>query len=152
MYAYTPMHACFDNTTDILIACQNNRKNVFPYQSDLRQSGTSKDLLASAAFDSGSSHYEKDVGTNCALIDICPDFLIGAIFAAGAAAFALLYAAITKAGRRKKRKAEQFPLLTQIQTVLYHGITPLSFIPHLTLPQTIAHTSTNHYIYVHFLK
>ena len=121
------MHANFDNTTRILIACQNNSQNIFPYQSDLRPSDTSTDLLASSAFDSGSSKYEKDVGTNCAQIDICPDFLIGAIFAAGAAAFYFLYVAITKAGRRKKRRAEKFPLLSQVQNILYHGITPLSF-------------------------
>jgi hypothetical protein len=81
--------------------------------------------------------------------------LIGAIFAAGAAAFALLYAAITKKGRRKKRKAEQFSLLTQIQNVLYDGVllsgNLLSFIPHSTLPLTIAHTSTKPYIYMYIL-
>ena len=100
------------------------RQNSYPYQSDLRASEAT-DQLASAIFDSGSkSSYEKDVGTNCANIDICPDFLIGALFAAGAAAFYVLYAAITKAGRRKKRKAEQYPLLTQVQDILYQGISP----------------------------
>ena len=100
------------------------RQNSYPYQSDLRASEVT-DQLASAIFDSGSkSSYEKDVGTNCANIDICPDFLIGALFAAGAAAFYVLYAAITKAGRRKKRKAEQYPLLTQVQDILYQGISP----------------------------
>ena len=99
------------------------RQRSYPYQSDLRASDTqTTDQLASAIFDSGSkSSYEKDVGTNCANIDICPDFLIGALFAAGAAAFYVLYAAITKAGRRKKRKAEQYPLLTQVQDILYQG-------------------------------
>ena len=121
------MHARFDNTTRIYFNhLENIRQKVFPYLSDQTRSGTSSDLLGSAAFDSGQSKYgQGDVGTNCAQVDLCPDFLIGALFAAGAAAFYLLYAAITKAGRRKKRKAEQFPLLSQVQNVLYHGTSPL---------------------------
>ena len=113
---------CFSRLRKIL----TKRQRSYPYQSDLRASDTqTTDQLASAIFDSGSkSSYEKDVGTNCANIDICPDFLIGALFAAGAAAFYVLYAAITKAGRRKKRKAEQYPLLTQVQDILYQGISP----------------------------
>ena len=95
---------------------------MFPYQSDLRTSDTSTDLQASAIFDSGTkSSYEKDVGTNCATIDICPDLLIGALFAAGAVAFFFLYQAITKAGERKKRQAEEFPVFFQVQDILYQG-------------------------------
>ena len=44
------------------------------------------------------------MGTNCATIDICPDILIGGIFAAGAAALGLLYTLITMVGRRRKKR------------------------------------------------
>ena len=37
-------------------------------------------------------------------LDICPDLLLAAIASAAAAAFALLYTAITMAGRRKRRE------------------------------------------------
>ena len=100
------------------------------------------DQLASAIFDSGTkSNYGNEVGTDCANIDICPDFLIGAIFAAGAAAFLLFYLAITKAGRRKKRNVEQFPMFSQVKDVLYQGITLLF---NLTLNK-MCPLSTNNY-------
>lgn len=100
----------------------NDRQNLFANQLDLKASYTHDDQLASAIFDSGTkSSYGNSVGTDCANIDICPDFLIGAIFAAGAAAFLLFYLAITKAGRRKKRNVEQFPVLSQVKDVLYQG-------------------------------
>ena len=47
-------------------------------------------------------------GTDCFTIDICPDFLLAAFAAAAAAAFWLIYTAITQnPGRRKKRSALQ---------------------------------------------
>ena len=47
-------------------------------------------------------------GTDCFTIDICPDLLLAAFAAAAAAAFWLIYTAITQnAGRRKKRSALQ---------------------------------------------
>ena len=46
----------------------------------------------------------KDVGSNCANVDVCPDLLIGAIAAAAAAAFYFIYVAITKAGRRRRKR------------------------------------------------
>ena len=45
----------------------------------------------------------------CFTIDICPDLLISGLTAAAAAAFYLIYMAITvKAGRRKKRSPQNF--------------------------------------------
>ncbi len=40
-------------------------------------------------------------------IDICPDLLLAAIGAAAAGAFAILFTAITMAGRRKKRSIDE---------------------------------------------
>ena len=67
------------------------------------------DMKASASIPGiGSGHKHgyghEDQGTNCATIDICPDLLFGAIFAAGAAAFAAFYVAITMAGRRRRKR------------------------------------------------
>ena len=46
-------------------------------------------------------------GTDCFTIDICPDLLLAGFAAAAAAAFWLIYAAITmNAGRRKRSVAE----------------------------------------------
>ena len=82
-------------------------------------------------FDSGTKHgKDKDLGTNCATIDICPDILIAAIFAAAAAVFVLLYMAITKAGRRRKRNATTFPILEQVQDVVYNGSVLAVFLFH----------------------
>ena len=111
---------------------------MYPYQLDLKASYSSDDQLASAFLDSGTkSSYGNSVGTDCANIDICPDFLIGAIFAAGVAAFLLFYLAITKAGRRKKRNVEQFPMMSQVKDVLYQGT--ISFLT----PFEIRYTNTN---------
>ena len=73
----------------------------------MKASGTSSlsiPGLGSGQSGSYSKHGNEDQGTNCATIDICPDLLFGAIFAAGAAAFAALYVAITMAGRRRKKR------------------------------------------------
>ena len=59
--------------------------------------------IGSGQSGSHSGGYGEDQGTPCAQVDICPDLLFGAIFAAGAAAFFLLYMEITKKGARKKR-------------------------------------------------
>ena len=86
-----------------------------PSLADSKASGTVGNLnfLTSATANlgflgSGSSggygHKNNDLGTNCATIDICPDILIGGIFAAGAAAFGLLYTLITMVGRRRKKR------------------------------------------------
>ena len=78
-----------------------------PPAMDLKASGTSSlsiPGLGSGQSGSYSKHGSEDQGTNCATIDICPDLLFGALFAAGAAAFAALYVAITMAGRRRKKR------------------------------------------------
>ena len=117
---------------------------MYPYQLDLKASYSSDDQLASAFLDSGTkSSYGNSVGTDCANIDICPDFLIGAIFAAGAAAFLLFYLAITKAGRRKKRNVEQFPMMSQVKDVLYQGT--VSFLTQLRFN---IHTQTKILFYI----
>ena len=127
----------------------NKNQRLLPHISDLRTSGTSEkeNLLASRTIGSGTNKgKEKDVGTNCATIDICPDILIGAIFAAAAVAFYLLYMAITKAGRRK-RQAEKFPLLSQVQDILYKGTVCLVFLPHTHRTKSIntSHCKMNVY-------
>ena len=74
---------------------------------DLKTAGTSSlsiPGLGSGQSGSYSKHGNEDQGTNCATIDICPDLLFGGIFAAGAAAFAALYIAITMAAMKRKRR------------------------------------------------
>ena len=74
---------------------------------DLKTAGTSSlsiPGLGSGQSGSYSKHGNEDQGTNCATIDICPDLLFGGLFAAGAAAFAALYIAITMAGMKRKRR------------------------------------------------
>lgn len=62
------------------------------------------------------------VDDNCDGVDveICPDLLLAGIAAAAAAAFAILFTAITMAGRRKKRSYDTKAVSTlKILTDLY---------------------------------
>ena len=88
--------------------------------------------IGSGQSGSHSGGYGEDQGTPCAQVDICPDLLFGAIFAAGAAAFFLLYMEITKKGARKKRdtadifsniidKNGKFNLIFLVQEMLVFG-------------------------------
>jgi hypothetical protein len=59
----------------------------------------------------GSTSYKGSIsliggGTRCLTIDICPDILITAAALAGAAAFYILYQAISAKGRRRRRRRE----------------------------------------------
>ena len=98
---------------------------------DLKTAGTSS--LGSGQSGSYGKHGgNEDQGTNCATIDICPDLLFGGLFAAGAAAFAALYIAITMAAEKRKRREarasndneSQFSL---IQDIVYAGTFVVEF-------------------------
>ena len=71
----------------------------FVFQRDLKLSLTR--LLGSET--KGYGHG----GTNCYSVDICPDLLLAAISAAAAAAFYLLYMAITMVpvGRKRRKRS-----------------------------------------------
>ena len=87
-------------------------------------------------FGSGQSgsygkHGNEDQGTNCATVDICPDLLFGAIFAAGAAAFAALYIAITMAQAKRRKRAikdsfakinDSFDSFSRLQNIVFLGM------------------------------
>ena len=60
--------------------------------------------IGSGQSGSHSGGYGEDQGTPCAQVDICPDLLFGAIFAAGTAAFFLLYMEITKKGAKRRKR------------------------------------------------
>jgi len=69
-----------------------------------------QDLLASASHRKGDTKGRPNPAQeNCdgSDLDICPDLILGALGAALAAGFAILFTQITMAGRRKKRSNSQ---------------------------------------------
>lgn len=58
-----------------------------------------------------------------ASVDICPDLILGALGAAAAAAFAVLFTQITNAGRKKKRSTdtlEPVGFTTWLEDLTFH--------------------------------
>ena len=98
---------------------------------DLKTAGTSSiPGLGSGQSGSYGKHGNEDQGTNCATIDICPDLLFGGLFAAGAAAFAALYIAITMAAMKRKRREakdnfainDNYSQFSLIQDIVFAGM------------------------------
>lgn len=65
-------------------------------------SGAGDSLVAASSHEKGKPNPAQEACSDFDL-DICPDLLLAGIAAAAAAAFALLYTAITMAQRRKRR-------------------------------------------------
>ena len=103
---------------------------------DLKTAGTrSIPGLGSGQSGSYGKHGNEDQGTNCATIDICPDLLFGGLFAAGAAAFAALYIAITMAAMKRKRREakdnfainDNYSQFSLIQDIVFAGMFKTNF-------------------------
>ena len=99
---------------------------------DLKTAGTTS-LGSGQSGSYGSKGGHEDQGTNCATIDICPDLLFGGLFAAGAAAFAAIYIAITMAARKRKRREAKtsndnnYTQFSLIQDIVYAGTFMVEF-------------------------